>query len=127
MSGDILKAAREDAKKILRSGGFQEDITITTPDKIATLQLKGLATKHHIGFDSDGNPINSKNVHINIDESYLTENGYPVRNSVNEVFLIDHLISLPDSTGIVRNYKVREQFPNETLGIIVCILEDYEN
>lgn len=126
MSGKILELARRDAKNYVKSGGFEETISLSNPDGSASISLTGFATKHHINFDSDGLPINSKNAHVTIDENYLLDNDYPVRNSKGEVSLMKHRISVPDSTGVVRNYVVKENFPDETLGLIVLILGDFK-
>ena len=125
MSGNILQLAKRDAKHFVTNGGFEVSIDMVTPSKDKTISLTGFATKHWINFDTDGNPVNSKNVHICIDESILIANGYPHRNAKNEIFLKNHIISFPDSSGVVKNYVVRENFPDETLGLIVCILGDY--
>lgn len=125
MSGSLFQLAKRDSRKFVTKGGFEETITIVTPAKDKTLTLTGFATKHHINFDSDGNQINSKNVHICISESDLVANSYPVRNAKNEIFLLKHLVSFPDSSGVVKNYVVRENYPDETLGLIVLILGDY--
>lgn len=124
MSGNLFQLAKRDAKFFVSNGGFEEDIELVTPSKDKSLKLTGFATKHHINFDSDGNPINSKNVHICIDESVLVANGYPCRNAKGEVFLKNHNVSFVDSSGIVKTYVVRENFPDETLGLIVCVLGD---
>ena len=125
MVGNILKAARADAKRYTSSGGFEDDITIKTPDGSTTVNIKGSATKHHISFDTDGNQVNSKNAHIRIVEDDLVALGYPVRNASGEGNLRNHLVSVPDSTLVIRNYIITETFPNETMGVIVCILGDY--
>lgn len=124
MSGDILQAARNDAKKILASGGFEEDITLSTPDGGLTISTKGLATKHHINFEMEG-PVNSKNAHICIDESDITDKNYIVRNSDGEVNLLSHKVQVSDNTGEIKKYLIKEHFPNETLGLIICVLEDF--
>lgn len=126
MSGSVLKLARRDSKHFLMKGGFEESIEISTPTKDLVLALKGYATKHWITFDSDGLPINSKNVHICVDETFMNFMGYTTRNSRSEVALKNHLVSYPDSTGVVKNYQVKECFPDETLGLIVLILQDYK-
>lgn len=125
MSGNILQAARRDAQKYVTKGGFEEDITLSTPDGATILNITGLATKHHINFDTEGNQVNSKNVHICIVESELQAAGYPVRDANTEVNLLRHRVSMPDSTGNTKDYIVRENLPDEALGLIVCILEDY--
>ncbi len=126
MSGNLLQLAKRDAKFFVTSGGFEESITMTTPSADKTISLTGFATKHFINFDSDGLPINSKNAHICIDENVLIAQGYPVRNPKGEVSLKNHLVSYADSTGEIKNYVIREHFPDETLGLIVCILNDYK-
>ena len=125
MYGDLLAAARNEAKKFINGGGFTIDIVLKTPDGGITLNTKGWGTKHHIAFDSDGLTVNTKNVHICIDEDELIAAGYPARIPDGEVFLKDHLVSFADNTGTVRNYIVLENYPNETLGLIVCILGDH--
>jgi len=122
-----MQLARRDAKFFVMNGGFEESITITTPSADKTISLTGLATKHFINFDSDGLPINSKNVHICINENVLVAQGYPVRNAKTEIALLNHIITYPDSTGVVKKYIIRENFPDETLGLIVCILNDYKD
>jgi len=120
-----MQLARRDSKFFVTNGGFEESITITTPSRDKVVSLTGFATKRFINFDSDGLPINSKNAHISIDENILIKEGYPVRNAKGEVNLLKHIVAYPDSTGIIKKYVVRENFPDETLGLIVCILNDY--
>lgn len=126
MSGSILTAAKADAKKFVTSGGFEEDITITTPSGDRTLTIKGLATKHHLSFGSDGLPVSSKNAHVCIDEQQLLDETYPVRNANEEIDLLAHKISFKDSSGVIKNYIVKDAYPDETLGLITLILGDWK-
>lgn len=89
-----------------------------------TIQVNCIHTKHHLGIDTDGNRVNSKNAHISVSEKHLVDEGYPVRNTAGEVSLYLHKVSVADSTGIVKNYKITENYPDETVGLIVCILSD---
>lgn len=124
MSGDLLKKARRDARRFMK-GGFSEPIGLITPDGATRADTFGLASKHFINFDTDGLPVNSKNAHICLDESDLVEKGYSARNLTGEISLINHKIEVKDSTGVIKNYVIQETFPDETLGLIVCILGDY--
>lgn len=126
MAGNLFNMAKAIAKKAVTSVGFQEDITLRTPDLQTTLQTTGLASKHWINFDSDGNAINSKNAHITIDENVLLNAGYPVRNANQEVSLRGHRVSVADSSGVVKEYSIIEVFPSETFGLIACILGDFK-
>jgi hypothetical protein len=68
--------------------------------------------------------VNTKNAHIAISEKFLSDASYPYRNLSGEVSLKNHRIAVADSTGLVKNYVIREIFPDETIGLIVCILGD---
>lgn len=101
-------------------------ISIETPAHTNITEITGLATKHHIGIDSDGNLVNAKNAHISFSEQLLTDVAYPVRDASGEVNLEGHVVKWADSTGLVKNYVIREFHQDETVGVIVCILGDYE-
>lgn len=126
MSGKLLNRIRLDAKKYVTAGGFEEDITLTTPDGNTVLATTGFVSKHWINFDTDGNATNTKNAHITIDESKLTDSSYPVRNANKEVSLRNHRVTAKDSSGLEKSYVIIEVFPDETLGLIACILGDFE-
>lgn len=102
---------------------FGVSITLTAPT-LEVIIITGIHTKHHLGVDTDGNMVNSKKASIAFSESFLIN--YPCRNSNQEVDLNNHKVSVKDSTGIVKNYIVQQWFPDETIGLIVCILEDFE-
>lgn len=119
----LLDTARMDAKNIVQ-GEFSSPCTITNPQRSVSVSLSALATKHHIIINPEtGQPINAKNAHICLSETKLNELGYITRVN-GEVSLVGHFINVSDSTGIVKKYKISETWPNETLGLIVCILQD---
>lgn len=100
---------------------FGVSIVLTSPLGVVTT-LTGIHTKHHLGIDTDGNMVNSKKASIAFSESFLS-----CRNSSEEVSLTNYRVSVKDSTGIIKEYIVQQWFPDETIGLIVCILEDYDN
>ena len=127
MSGSILQASISDAKRIITKGGFEETITISTPSGDLSLEITGLASKHHLSFNTDGSPVSSKNAHACVSETELTALGYPVRNPNGEIDFRQHKISFIDSSGVKKHYAVRETFPDETLGLITLILGDWQS
>ena len=130
MAGRLTLQARKDWKRIIESGGFEEDIIFKTPDSFNTavqVTIQGLATKHNLNVDTDGNAVSGKNVHITVSEDTLVLAGYPVRNTSEEVSLIDHKVDYTDSSGVLKHYVVLECFPDETVGVITCILGDYSD
>lgn len=125
---NLKQQAQLDVKQITtnKATGFGEDILLTAPNG-QTATVVGLHTKHHLGADTDGNRVNTKNAHISFAEAALLAVNplYPVRNAGGEVALKDHLVVVKDSTGLDKNYIIKEWFPDETVDLIVCILGDY--
>ena len=122
---DIIK---RDAKAVINNGGYQLDIEFTSKDGSKTVNIKGWAVKVSGSFDSDGNQVNTKNAHVTIDEDSLTKLDYPVRSfrkKIAEIDLINHRVSFADSSGNVAHYTVRENIPDENLGLILLWLQDY--
>lgn len=119
----ILDRAKADIKKITgNSNEFARVMTFVAPDE-STITTKGLHSKHHVGIDNEGNLVNSKTAYVSVSEENLT--GYPVRNAAGEVYLKFHKVTVKDSTGTEKTYQISEWFPDETIGLIVCILQDY--
>lgn len=95
------------------------------PDKVCTIQ--GLHTKRRSTIDGEGNEANVKHAHISFSESVLVDAGFTVRLAVtNEVYLKRVKVRVKDSTGVECKYVIREWFPDETIGLIVCILGDFD-
>lgn len=123
----LLAQAKADIEQITSDpDGFSAQLTFTSPtDDTAT--IRGLFTEHHLAVDTDGNPVNAKNSHISFSEKFLTDAGYPVRNAGGKVYVKDHRVRVVISAlNIDRTYVIRENYPDETLKFIVCILGDYE-
>lgn len=121
---------REQAKADIESitsnlNDWAIEMTFVAPTA-ETATIKGIHSKHHLGVDTDGNMVNSKKAHVSFSEKFLTDVSYPVRNAKGEVDLTGHKVTVKDSTGIAKDYIMKSYFPNETIGLITCILEDYE-
>ena len=122
---DLLQRARLDLGAFL-GAEWGVDLSIAPTAASAFKAVRGLATKHHIAIDPEtGQAVNVKNVHVSVAETALIAAGYTVRNAGGEVALKNHIVKYADSTGTIKTYQVNEQFPDETLGIIVLILGDY--
>ena len=104
--------------------GFGTTISFEAPSA-ETADIVGLASKHHINIDSEGNPVSTKNAHCSASEKLLVDAGYPVRLS-DEVAMIGHKVSWVDSTGASKDYAIEQHFPDETVGMITFILGDRE-
>lgn len=122
----LLAQAKADIEQITSDpNGFSAQLTFTAPDA-STATIRGLFTEHHLAIDTDGNQVNAKNSHISFSEKFLADAGYPVRNSGGKVFVKDHRVRVVVSgLNIDRTYIIRENFPDETVKLIVCILGDF--
>ncbi|MBC7486102.1 MAG: hypothetical protein H7282_05070 [Cytophagaceae bacterium] len=124
----LLDRSRIAAQRIITDKkGFGQDLTFSTPGNTLTVIIAGRHTKHRMGVSTEGLPVNAKNASVTVVEKTLTDLSYPVRDSKGEVSLIGHLVSCVDSrTSVVCNYIVLQNYPDESLGIIVCLLGDHE-
>lgn len=92
-----------------------------------SVTINGLFDKHHLGFDSEsGRDVNVKHASIVVSEKFLKDAAYPVRNLKGIVNLKGHKVAVKDSTGTINTYIINEWFPDETVGVIVCILGDFK-
>jgi hypothetical protein len=123
----LLEQARADIKQITgNTDEFAVNATFRAPAPgNQTMTIPVIHTKHHLGQDSEGRPKNTKNAHISFSESAVPAE-YPIRNTTGEVSLHGHQVTVKDSTGTDKQYMIREWFPDETLGLIVCIMGDFE-
>lgn len=122
----LYDIAKTDVNNITNnSAEWGRAITLTAPNS-ETADINGIHVKHHTAFDEQGFPVNGKISSIAISEDIVlaANSSYPLRTN-GEVHLKNHLIQAKDSTGVLNTYKIQQWFPDETIGLIVCILSDY--
>ena len=121
----LIDAALRDAQRITGNlSGFGVPVTFTAPNG-TTAQIAGLHTLHHLGFDLENRPVNSKTAWLTISEKALTDAGLTVRNN-GEVKMVGYRCSVKDNSGTTKNYIVRQYLPDQTLGMITLQLDDYK-
>lgn len=122
----LIDQAREDIRFITTDlDGFGVTMILTAKTgEVAT--ISGLHSKHHLGIDTEGVRVNTKNAHCSFSEKVLVDQGFPTRNERNELDLKGTKVTVKDSTGMDCLYVIRETYPSETVGLIVCILGDFE-
>jgi hypothetical protein len=125
---NLTERARLDVLQITTNAGDFGTAILLTPPTVGSsaIAVTGLAKKHHLSVDTMGVAVNSKNASISISELELVAKQYPYRNGHGEVALVGHLATWTDSSGQPLTYVISEHFPDETLGLIVCILGDYQ-
>jgi len=127
MAGELLEIARQDWLNITSSGGFESEFTLTTPTASNTATINGLVIHISAVFDFDSGAFtNSPRVRATFSEQLLTDLGYPVRNVNNKVNLLNHVFEYIDSTGVSKKFKVDENLPDQSVGIITLQLSEYD-
>lgn len=127
---NMMDIARRDARTFVtsKSGGFAVDaVLIDTNDTQASLPM--LHSSTYITYNEDrAAMVNMKGAHLCFSEAELKEIAptYVLRNTIGEVEMTGHKCVVKDSTGEVKTYQVKEHWPDETLGLIVCILGQFE-
>ena len=123
----LTEKAIADAQQITSNGNdFGVSCVFVSPLNV-TATVNVLHTKHNTGYDSEtGERIQSKIASIAVSEPLLNSVGYVTRDNAGECTLKNHRVSITDSTGIVKEYKVSENYPDEKIGLIVLILVDFE-
>lgn len=123
----IVDNARRDVGHFLTDSGKGFAIDVTLDDGTETADIQATATKHHLKTDQEGLPANSRvaSVTVHLDHIANTNASYSVRNDKGEIDFLRHLVTFLDSHGESETYVVREQFPDEYLGLVVLKLGLY--
>mgnify|MGYP003402546550 FL=1 len=119
----LRELAKQDIEDITSNlNEFGLEMTFTPPVGYS-LSVVGTEAKIHMGFDMDtGKEINAQKATVSVSEKFFIDGDYPVRNAAGEVSMKKHRVDYIDSTGTTCNFEVLEQFPDETIGLIVFIL-----
>jgi hypothetical protein len=84
--------------------------------------VKGLMSKHNLIYDpTTGLPIKGKNIHCAVTTRVLDLVEYPYKNAGGEIAISGHHVTFEG-----KEYVINETLPNETTGLIVIILGEYE-
>ena len=123
---DLLAQARADMQTITQ-GEFSVLINVTPPESTSSISVRGLASKFHFQINPEsGLPANAKKAYCSISETVLSEAGITVRNANNEVRLLGYKVEWTDCTGESKAYLIDENYADETLGLIVCMLKQLQ-
>lgn len=102
-------------------------MTLIKPNAGSAYDIVGLSTKHHLAVDQEtGELVSSMTASVSFSEVNTTAAGLDVRNAKGEVDLKGYHVKLKDSTDTLKEYIVEKWFPDEKVGLIVCILGYYE-
>lgn len=126
---NLKERAKRDIERITaNTNEWAEEITLIAPNDTPQLVVTGLFTKHSLGVDAQLQKwANVPNAHVSISEQLLVDGEYPYVLSSGEISFHNHKVSVVDSSGQTYIYRIEQWFPNRTVGLITCILGEYQN
>jgi len=121
----LIEQAAIDLALITGNGDdFGVPIKFTSAKDSTVVTINGLHNKIHLGVDGQGNVVHSKNATVAVSESLLVAANYPVRTN-DEVDMKNDLVDVKDSSGVLKHYIIKSKMPDETVGLLVFVLEDF--
>lgn len=121
----LLDQIREDVKQFTSdTNDFGVELIFTPKSSEETYTINGIAINHSLTIDSGGAAVRGRQSHCSFSESLLTAQEYPLRNDKNQVDLKGHKVAWKDSTGVLKTYNIINWFPDETIGLIMCICSE---
>jgi hypothetical protein len=123
----LIARAKADIERITSDlNGFATVLKFHAPTG-QDAQINGRFTKITIRDpEGEGAAVDTKEAHISFSEKFLKDLAYPLRNAANQVHMQGHTVRATDSNGDELLYSIRTWAPDETVGLIVCELGDFD-
>jgi hypothetical protein len=124
---NLIQRSQQLAQRITTdANGFGTAITFVAPDNSYTKTVTAVASKHMLKIDENGFKSIARTATLAVSEAALISAGYPTRNAKNEVALLHHKVSWTDVSGLTWTYTVRQNRPDDTIGLITLVLDNYD-
>ena len=123
----MIETAQAAVKRIrMDPNGFTKSLQFTAADGITMATIRGMSAVIHLGVDNQGEFVNTRKAHISFSESSLSDTGFPVRDLNGTLIIKGNRVDVIDSTGEIEQYVIREIYPDEAVGLLVCMLGDLQ-
>ena len=117
----LIERAKIDTRAITSNSNEFGRVCVFTAPTNETANVVCIVNQHHTAFNELSERINAKISSIAISEAILTEAYYPTRNDDGEVSFQGHRV-VADG----QDYVCREWFADDTVGLIVLLLGEFE-
>ena len=124
----LLTQARTDLATILSDieQGFAWPVTVIDP-RGERAELSGLFADIDQLIDPDtGAAVKGRQVSVSLGLSALTAAGFGVPIGISDASQWPWCVDITTPAGVLQHYKVDESRPDATLGIVVCMLGEYD-
>jgi len=125
----LRTTAEADLSFILEDGamGFGWPITLKDPTG-TTANFTGYSGDISAMFDPDtGVPVSGQLAHVALRLSSLNAVPFELPRGVADESSKPWVVTFDDIDGTARTFKIKNSDPDFTLGVVVCILEVYED
>ena len=119
----VRELAQRDVQRYNAKGS--DSILAQITDKIGNVvEVGGRASSHNQSYDSqDGAPVNQPQSNITFSMTELTEKGLSFRNARKQVEMNGWVVEWVD-LGKTINGTISETKPDESMGLIVCFIQE---
>lgn len=121
--------ASADIKDILedKATGFGWDITITDPDGVVGI-LKGFSDDIASVIDPDtGLAVSGRLASVAVHFTSLSDVGLGLPVAIADASKKPWIVEFNDIVGAAYKFKVSESLPDRAAGLVVCLLEIYDD
>lgn len=123
--GRILDLARQQLSRHTKDeNSWSIPISFTSANGLQTASVVGVSSKQSMYMDITNYQFQNKNAHIRIVTKDIVDANpmFPIRNIYGEIDMNGCIANCKDSSDNTIKYKVVQTLPNETLGVIILLL-----
>jgi len=117
----LIEKIQRDARRFV-SNGNNFAVPITFSNGTLSVTVNGTVKRHHTHYNDMGVAVSSSEASCTVHEKDLIAAGYIIRDGNGRVSMANNYASWQDSNGTLIRYKITQWFPDDLLGLIVCIL-----
>ncbi len=120
---NVRELAQKDTQKYNANGS--DSVTATLDDTNGNVaEVGGRASSHNQSYDSqDGAPVNQPQSNITFSMTELISSGFVFRDSRKQISMKGWIVEWVD-LGKTINGTIVETKPDESLGLIVCFIQE---
>ena len=124
----LREIVRDDIRTILADeDGPQWPVTVIDPSG-ASASLKGMSNDIGQVIDDDlGVVISGRSASVTLDIFDLADEGLGIPRGIEKTTSKPWIVKFDDIEGNLYTFKVQSSQPDRTVGLVVCILESYDD
>ena len=123
----LRELAHEDMIRIMKDeSGFRWPCTLTSPDLLSASFFVRCTDIHQSIDPGTGEVITGRQASISFAYDDLIKENMEAIRGIEDSNLKPWVVEFKNVNGVSGNYKISESYPDNTLGLVVCMLEAYD-